>query len=411
MTNNKYTNTQMNKNSKIYIAGHRGLVGSAIVKNLESKGYTNLVYKTHKELDLTNQKAVEEFFEIEKPQYVILAAAKVGGIVANNTYRADFIYENLAIQNNVIHNAYKYGVEKLLFLGSTCIYPKNAPQPMPEDSLLTSPLEYTNEPYAIAKIAGIKMCESYNIQYGTNFISVMPTNLYGPNDNFDLETSHVLPALIRKIHLGKCLESVKWEELSVKKDENWELIKQDLNKNPIKCVKCYELGAKKEDKIITGKSSKQEILDVLEEYGIRLHNTEFVTPNTNLNKVQIEIWGTGNPRREFLYSEDMADACVFLLKNIDFKDILNTECLTHTAKNEVRNTHINIGTGKDISIKELAELIKNIIGFKGELYFNTEKPDGTMKKLTDVSKLNSLGWKYKMDLESGIKEMYKWYLQ
>ena len=401
----------MNKNSKIYVAGHRGLVGSAIVKNLESKGYTNIITRTHKELDLINQKDVEEFFEKEKPEYVILAAAKVGGIVANNTYRADFIYENLQIQNNVIHQSYVHKVKKLLFLGSTCIYPKNAPQPMNEDSLLTSPLEYTNEPYAIAKIAGIKMCESYNIQYGTNFISVMPTNLYGPNDNFDLETSHVLPALIRKIHLGKCLESVKWEELSVKKDENWELIKQDLNKNPIKCVKCYELGAKKEDKIITGKSSKQEILDVLEEYGIRLHNTEFVTPNTNLNKVQIEIWGSGNPRREFLYSEDMADACVFLLKNIDFKDILNTECLTHTAKNEVRNTHINIGTGKDISIKELAELIKNIIGFKGELYFNIEKPDGTMKKLTDVSKLNSLGWKYKMDLESGIKEMYKWYLQ
>ena len=401
----------MNKNSKIYVAGHRGLVGSAIVKNLESKGYTNIITRTHSELDLINQKSVEEFFEKEKPEYVILAAAKVGGIVANNTYRADFIYENLQVQNNVIHQSYVHKVKKLLFLGSTCIYPKNAPQPMSEDSLLTSPLEYTNEPYAIAKIAGIKMCESYNIQYGTNFISVMPTNLYGPNDNFDLETSHVLPALIRKIHLGKCLESVKWEELSVKKDENWELIKQDLNKNPIKCVKCYELGAKKEDKIITGKSSKQEILDVLEEYGIRLHNTEFVTPNTNLNKVQIEIWGSGNPRREFLYSEDMADACVFLLKNIDFKDILNTECLTHTAKNEVRNTHINIGTGKDISIKELAELIKNIIGFKGELYFNIEKPDGTMKKLTDVSKLNSLGWKYKMDLESGIKEMYKWYLQ
>ena len=401
----------MNKNSKIYVAGHRGLVGSAIVKNLVSKGYTNIITRTHKELDLINQKSVEEFFENEKPEYVILAAAKVGGIVANNTYRADFIYENLQVQNNVIHQSYVHKVKKLLFLGSTCIYPKEAPQPMSEDSLLTSPLEYTNEPYAIAKIAGIKMCESYNIQYGTNFISVMPTNLYGPNDNFDLETSHVLPALIRKIHLGKCLESVKWEELSVKKDENWELIKQDLNKNPIKCVKCYELGAKKEDKIITGKSSKQEILDVLEEYGIRLHNTEFVTPNTNLNKVQIEIWGSGNPRREFLYSEDMADACVFLLKNIDFKDILNTECLTHTAKNEVRNTHINIGTGKDISIKELAELIKNIIGFKGELYFNTEKPDGTMKKLTDVSKLNSLGWKYKMDLESGIKEMYKWYLQ
>ena len=401
----------MNKNSKIYVAGHRGLVGSAIVKNLESKGYTNIITRTHKELDLINQKSVEEFFENEKPEYVILAAAKVGGIVANNTYRADFIYENLQIQNNVIHQSYINKVKKLLFLGSTCIYPKNAPQPMNEDSLLTSPLEYTNEPYAIAKIAGIKMCESYNIQYGTNFISVMPTNLYGPNDNFDLETSHVLPALIRKIHLGKCLESVKWEELSVKKDENWELIKQDLNKNPIKCVKCYELGAKKEDKIITGKSSKQEILDVLEEYGIRLHNTEFVTPNTNLNKVQIEIWGSGNPRREFLYSEDMADACVFLLKNIDFKDILNTECLTHTAKNEVRNTHINIGTGKDISIKELAELIKNIIGFKGELYFNTDKPDGTMKKLTDVSKLNSLGWKHKVELEDGIRTMYEWYLK
>ena len=401
----------MNKNSKIYVAGHRGLVGSAIVKNLVSKGYTNIITRTHKELDLLDTLAVSEFFKQNKPEFVFLAAAKVGGIVANNTYRADFIYENLQIQNNVIHQSYVHKVKKLLFLGSTCIYPKNAPQPMNEDSLLTSPLEYTNEPYAIAKIAGIKMCESYNIQYGTNFISVMPTNLYGPNDNFDLETSHVLPALIRKIHLGKCLESVKWEELSVKKDENWELIKQDLNKNPIKCVKCYELGAKKEDKIITGKSSKQEILDILEEYGIRLHNTEFVTPNTNLNKVQIEIWGSGNPRREFLYSEDMADACVFLLKNIDFKDILNTECLTHTAKNEVRNTHINIGTGKDISIKELAELIKNIIGFKGELYFNIEKPDGTMKKLTDVSKLNSLGWKHKVELEDGIRTMYEWYLK
>ena len=411
------------KNSKIFVAGGTGLVGSAIIENLLSKGYTNIIsnYRNripkenlsieYIKLDLLDSYSVEKFFETQKPEFVFLAAAKVGGIVANNTYRADFIYENLQVQNNVINQSYVHGVKKLLFLGSTCIYPKNAPQPMSEDSLLTSELEYTNEPYAIAKIVGIKMCESYNIQYGTNFISVMPTNLYGPNDNFDLETSHVLPALIRKIHLGKCLESVKWEELSVKKDENWELIKQDLNKNPIKCVKCYELGAKKEDKIITGKSSKQEILDVLEEYGIRLHNTEFVTPNTNLNKVQIEIWGSGNPRREFLYSEDMADACVFLLKNIDFKDILNTECLTHTAKNEVRNTHINIGTGKDISIKELAELIKNIIGFKGELYFNTEKPDGTMKKLTDVSKLNSLGWKYKMDLESGIKEMYKWYLQ
>lgn len=383
----------MNKNSKIYVAGHRGLVGSAIIKNLVSKGYTNIITRTHKELDLINQKAVEEFFEKEKPEYVILAAAKVGGIVANNTYRADFIYENLQIQNNVIHQSYVHGVKKLLFLGSTCIYPKNAPQPMSEDSLLTSPLEYTNEPYAIAKIAGIKMCESYNIQYGTNFISVMPTNLYGPNDNFDLETSHVLPALIRKIHLGKCLE-----------ENNWESIKNDLNKNPIEGI--------------NGSNSENQILEKLNSYGIEIvvsselqvekentTNYSLQTTHNEQSKVAIEIWGTGEPRREFLYSEDMADACVFLLENRDFKD-------TYTSNSkEIRNTHINIGTGKDISIKELAELIKNIIGFKGELYFNTEKPDGAMKKLTDVSKLNSLGWKYKMDLESGIKEMYKWYLQ
>ena len=355
MTNNKYTNTQMNKNSKIYIAGHRGLVGSAIVKNLESKGYTNLVYKTHKELDLTNQKAVEEFFEIEKPQYVILAAAKVGGIVANNTYRADFIYENLAIQNNVIHNAYKYGVEKLLFLGSTCIYPKNAPQPMPEDSLLTSPLEYTNEPYAIAKIAGIKMCESYNIQYGTNFISVMPTNLYGPNDNFDLEKSHVLPALVRKIYLAKLLNEEKYEEVI-----------KDLNV-----------------------STLDEAKEYLSKFGV--------------NETSVEIWGTGEPRREFLYSEDMADACVFLLENRDFKDTYDKN------QKEIINTHINIGTGKDISIKELATLIKDIVGFKGKLYFNAEKPDGTMVKLTDPGKLNNLGWKYKVELENGIKLIYEWY--
>ncbi|WP_418184851.1 GDP-L-fucose synthase family protein [Aliarcobacter vitoriensis] len=382
----------MNRNSKIYIAGYKGLVGSAIVKNLKTKGYENLITRTHSELDLINQKAVIEFFENEKPEYVILAAAKVGGIKANNTYRADFIYENLQIQNNIIHQSYVHKVKKLLFLGSTCIYPKNAPQPMSEDCLLTSKLEYTNEPYAIAKIAGIKMCESYNIQYGTNFISVMPTNLYGVNDNFDLETSHVLPALLRKIHLGKCLE-----------ENNWEAIKEDLNKNPIKCVKSYELGAKKEDKIITRESSKQEILNVLEEYGIRLHNTEFVKPNTNLNKVQIEIWGSGKPRREFLYSEDMADACVFLLENIDFKNTYEKD------SKEIRNTHINIGTSKDISIKELAYLIKDIVGFKGELYFNTQKPDGTMVKLTNPSKLHNLGWKHKVELENGIKKVYEWY--
>lgn len=347
----------MNKKSKIYVAGHRGLVGSAIVKNLLSRGYTNLLYKTHKELDLTNQNQVEEFFEQEKPEYVILAAAKVGGIVANNTYRADFIYENIAIQNNVIHNAYKYKVKKLLFLGSTCIYPKEAPQPMNEDCLLTSPLEYTNEPYAIAKIAGIKMCESYNLQYNTNFISVMPTNLYGPNDNFDLEKSHVLPALIRKIYLAKLLNEEKIEE-----------VLKDLNFSTIK-----------------------EANEYLSKFGV--------------NKDSVEIWGTGKPRREFLYSEDMADACVFLLENRDFKDTFDEN------EKEIRNTHINIGTGVDISIKELAELIQEIIGFKGKLVFNTDKPDGTMKKLTDVSKLHNLGWKHKVELESGIKSMFDWYLK
>lgn len=346
----------MNKDSKIYIAGHRGLVGSAIVKNLQSKGYTNLIYKTHKELDLIDQQAVVKFFEEEKPEYVILAAAKVGGIVANNTYRADFIYENLAVQNNVIHECYKHGVTKLLYLGSTCIYPQNAPQPMPEDCLMTSPLEYTNEPYAVAKIAGIKMCESYNLQYGTNFISVMPTNLYGPNDNFDLEKSHVLPAMIRKIHCAKLLNEKKYDE-----------VVKDLSLNSIEEAKEYLAG-----------------------FGV--------------DESKVEIWGTGKPRREFLYSEDMADACVFLLENRDFKDTYNAD------EKEIRNTHINIGTGVDISIKELAEVIKEIIGFKGDLYFNTDKPDGTMVKLTDPSKLHSLGWKHKIELEDGIKTMYAWYL-
>jgi GDP-L-fucose synthase len=355
----------MEKQSKIYIAGHKGLVGSAIVNNLISKGYTNLIFRIHAELDLTNQLAVENFFRKEKPEYVILAAAKVGGIVANNKYRADFIYENIMIQNNVIHHAYKCGVKKLLFLGSTCIYPKGSGQPMSEDSLLTSELEYTNEPYAIAKIAGIKMCESYNLQYGTNFISVMPTNLYGPNDNFDLEKSHVLPALIRKIYLGKCLEN-----------NDWEAIKRDLDKNPIECV--------------NSESSKNIILSVLAKYGVK--------------KGEVEIWGSGKPKREFLWSEDMADACVFLLENRDFKDTFSTE------QTEVRNTHINIGTGVDISIKELAEKIKGRVGYQGKFIFNTSKPDGTMKKLTDVSKLNALGWMHKINLEKGVKKMYAWYL-
>jgi len=355
----------MNKNSKIYVAGHRGLVGSAIVKNLKSKGYNNLVCKTHSELDLTNQLAVENFFSKEKLEYVILAAAKVGGIVANNTCRADFIYDNMMIQNNVIHQSYLKGVKKLLFLGSTCIYPKNASQPMLEDSLLTSTLEYTNEPYAIAKIAGIKMCESYNLQYGTNFISVMPTNLYGPNDNFDLEKSHVLPALIRKVHLGKYLLENDWKE-----------IKKDLTKNPIEGV--------------DGSSNNEEILAVLLKYGV--------------SRDSVEIWGSGKPMREFLWSEDMADACVFLLENRNFNDTFDSE------NTEIRNTHINIGTGVDVSIKDLANLIKKEVGYKGSFIFNTLKPDGTMKKLTDVSKLNSLGWKHKISLEKGVEKMYSWYL-
>ena len=355
----------MKKESKIYIAGHRGLVGSAIVENLKAKGYSNLVYRTHSELDLTIQENVKKFFQIEKPDYVILAAAKVGGIVANNTYRADFIYENLMIQNNVIHQSYISGVKKLLFLGSTCIYPKNAQQPMPEDSLLTSTLEYTNEPYAIAKIAGIKMCESYNLQYGTNFISVMPTNLYGPNDNFDLEKSHVLPALIRKIYLGKCLQQ-----------NDWNSIKLDLDKNPIEGIK--------------GDSNKEQITDILSKYGVM--------------RDSIEIWGSGKPKREFLWSEDLADACVFLLENRNFKDTFDSE------NTEIRNTHINIGTEVDISIKELAEEIKSVVGYKGNFNFNTSKPDGTIQKLTDVSKLNGLGWKHKVTLEKGVEKMYACYL-
>lgn len=359
----------MEKNSKIYIAGHRGLVGSAILKNLKAKGYTNFVTRTHKELDLTDSKAVSDFFLKEKPEYVFLAAAKVGGIVANNTYRADFIYENLCIQNNVIHQSYLSGVKKLMFLGSTCIYPKNCPQPMKEDYLLTDVLEYTNEPYAIAKIAGIKMCESYNLQYGTNFISVMPTNLYGPNDNFDLEKSHVLPALIRKAHLAKALE-----------DNNWKLIQKDLDKMPIEGI--------------DGTSSKEDIIAILKKYGIK----------KTKNKVRLEVWGSGKPMREFLWSEDMADACVFLMENRSFENCYNT------GDAEVRNTHINIGTGTDVSIKDLAETIKSVIGFNGELFFNTEKPDGTMKKLTDPSKLNNLGWKHQINLEDGIIKMYNWYL-
>ena len=347
----------MHKNSKIYIAGHKGLVGSAIKRQLESQGYTNLIYKTHKELDLINADAVLKFFATEKPEYVILAAAKVGGILANNTYRADFIYQNLQIQNNIIHNSYVYGVKKLLFLGSTCIYPKDALQPIKEEYLLTNTLEYTNEPYAIAKIAGLKMCESYNLQYGTNFISVMPTNLYGINDNFDLENSHVLPALLRKIHLAKLYHQNKQDA-----------ILQDLKMQNFEEAKNY-----------------------LHRFGIQ--------PNC------VEIWGSGNPRREFLYADDMANACVFIMQNLDFKDLCTKD------STQIRNTHINIGTGEDISIKELVLLIKDIVGFEGEFKFNTQKPDGTMLKRTDISKLSTLGWNPKTSLREGIRKVYESYVQ
>ena len=372
----------MNKDSKIYVAGHQGMVGSAIVKNLQQKGYTNIIGKTHKELDLTNQMAVRSFFEHAQPEYVFLAAAKVGGIIANNTYRAEFIWDNLMIQNNIIDQAYRNGVKKLLFLGSTCIYPREAPQPMKEEYLLTSPLEYTNEPYAIAKIAGIKTCESYNLQYGTNFISVMPTNLYGPNDNFNLETSHVLPALIRKIHLGKCLE-----------ENNWEALRQDLNKRPIEGI--------------DGNADKQQILGKLLKYGIRVNPKN---PSESKQSVYVEIWGTGKPMREFLWSEDMADACVFLMENVDFKDTISLVSTANGQQPEIRNTHINIGTGREISIKNLSELVKKIVKFKGELIFNTAKPDGTLRKLIDISKLNKLGWHYRIEMKEGIQNIYQWYL-
>lgn len=359
----------MEKDAKIFVAGHRGLVGSAILKNLKEKGYTNFILHTHKELDLCDQTAVAEFFQKEKPEYVFLAAAFVGGIIANSIYRADFIYRNLQIQNNVIYQSYLNGVKKLLFLGSTCIYPGNAPQPMKEDCLLSSELEYTNEPYALAKIAGLKMCESFNIQYGTNYIAVMPTNLYGPNDNFDLERSHVLPALIRKAHLGKCLT-----------ENNWEAIREDFNRYPVEGV--------------DGKASETDILQKLNKYGI--------TREAN-GKVSVEIWGTGAPLREFLWSEDMADACVFVMEHVNFEDLKG-------SNQQVRNCHINIGTGKELSIKELAYLIAEKTGFKGDIVFNTSKPDGTLRKLTDPSKLHSLGWTHKVELEDGVKQMYDWYL-
>lgn len=370
----------LDKNSKIYIAGHHGLVGSAIWNNLKARGYENLIGRSHKELDLLDPVAVREFFDKEQPDAVVLAAAHVGGIMANLQYRADFIYKNLQIQQNVIGESWKHGVKKLLFLGSTCIYPGEAPQPMPEGCLLTSPLEYTNEPYAIAKIAGLKMCESFNIQYGTNYIAVMPTNLYGPNDNFHLENSHVLPAMIRKIYLAHCLE-----------ENDWEAVRRDIALRPV-TMKSTKMR-------VDGDSSEQDILTVLSSYGI--------APG------RVTLWGTGAPMREFLWSEEMADASVHCLLNVDWKDVVeNTEFrVNHDGIKEIRNCHINVGTGKQLSIKECAEKIVKEIGFCGELLWDDSKPDGTMLKLTDVSKLHRLGWHHAIEIDEGIHRLFAWYKQ
>ncbi len=352
------------KDVKIYVAGHRGLVGSAIWNNLKGRGYNNLVGRTHKELDLLDGTKVKEFFDAEEPQVVVLAAAHVGGIVANNTFRADFIYNNLQIQQNVIGESFRHGVKKLLFLGSTCIYPREAAQPMTETALLTSPLEYTNEPYAIAKIAGLKMCESFSLQYGCNYIAVMPTNLYGPNDNFHLEKSHVLPAMIRKLYLAKCLM-----------EDDIESIRKDLAKRPVENT--------------DDRADKEQIVSVLSKYGIE--------------KGKLSLWGTGNVFREFLWSEDMADASVHILLNVDFKDTYSS------SEKEIRNCHINIGTGKEITIRELAEKIKKEIDYKGTILWNSDKPDGTPRKLTDVSKLHSLGWQHRIEIDEGIHRLTEWY--
>ena len=383
----------LDKNSKIYVAGHHGLVGSAIWNNLKQRGYENLVGRTHQELDLTDQVAVRQFFDQERPDAVVLAAAFVGGIMANSLYRADFIMQNLKMQCNVISESYIHGVKKLLFLGSTCIYPKNAPQPMKEDALLTSPLEYTNEEYAIAKIAGLKMCESYNLQYGTNYIAVMPTNLYGPNDNFHLENSHVMPAMMRKIYLAKLIH-----------EANWESIRQDLDIRPVEGI--------------NGSSQEPSILNVLSKYGIQDN--------------KVILWGTGKPLREFLWSEHMADASVHVLLNVNFSDIIGIEKYSsvhygasadgtvdrnHSAGRggaipklgEIRNCHINIGTGKELTIRELSQLVAKAIGFEGTIEFDASKPDGTMRKLIDVSKLHRLGWTHKVEIEDGVQKLFEWY--
>lgn len=364
----------MEKNAKIYVAGHRGLVGSAILRKLQEKGYTHFITRTSKELDLIRQSEVDTFFKAERPEYVFLAAAKVGGILANSTYKADFIYQNIMIAANVIQASYKCNVKKLLNLGSSCIYPKFAPQPMKEEHLLTGSLEPTNEPYAIAKISAIKLCRYYNEQFGTNFISVMPTNLYGPNDNFDLETSHVLPAIIRKMHLGKCLQN-----------RDFASIRKDIQKYPI-------------HNHDVNKMTDEEIIELLSKFGIKSNppkNSKIPNPQSAIPTI-IEVWGTGSPYREFLYVDDLSDACVFLMQNYSAKEI---------------GEFVNIGTGEDSQIKHLANLIKGIVCFKGEIKWDTSKPDGMPRKLLNVSKVAALGWQPKTSIENGIRKVYSWYLE
>ena len=372
----------MEKDSKIYIAGHTGLVGSALTLALKAKGYENLLLKTFEELDLTDQNAVDRFFASEKPEYIFNAAAKVGGIVANNTLRADFIYINLMIQNNLIYSAWKYGAKKLLFLGSTCIYPKKAPQPLKEDYLLTSTLEYTNEPYAIAKIAGLKVCESFNIQYNTNFIAVMPTNLYGFRDNYDLEKSHVLPALLRKFHLGKCFEN-----------NDWQAVRKDLDRYPVEKV--------------DGSADEKNIIEVLGKYGVKLNSRS----ESGKNSVSVSIWGTGAPLREFMNSRDMAEACVFIMEEIDVKDIIEIHKKGKSDPEYHSPQFLNIGTGSEISIKELAFKVKALTGFSGGIIFDSSRPDGTMRKITDTSALNGLGYHPKIALDEGLEITYRQYLK
>jgi GDP-L-fucose synthase len=364
----------MELNSKIYVAGHLGLVGGGIWRALERHGFTNLIGKSIDELDLINQQAVDDFFAAEKPDYVVLVAAKVGGIVANNTYRAQFIYENLMIEANVIHAAYKHGVKKLLFLGSSCIYPKLAPQPMKEEHLLTGPLEPTNEPYAMAKIAGIRLCDAYNRQYGTNFISAMPTNMYGPGDNYHPENSHVLPAFIRRMHLAKSLMNEDWDEL--------------------RRICKYEQRSEGKDQM-----SETELVEWLGTSGVFLSSDS--CPPSSGRGIRLACWGSGSPLREFLYSDDLAEACVFLLETATYTD------LAFEDESGTVQSHINVGSGMEVSIKELAETIKEVVGFEGEIEWDVSKPDGTPRKLMDSSRLLSKGWKPQIEIREGIARAYE----